>query len=81
MGQSEFARACGIGIQAWHNAETGGNRIGVDNAMLVARRTGASLDFIYLDQRAGLPHALAVEIAKLETPPAVRQNPVRARTR
>lgn len=67
MSQSEFARLCGIGISAWNNAETGDNRIGIDNAMKVVRRTGVSLDFIFFDQRAGLPHALAVEIDKLES--------------
>lgn len=66
MSQSEFARLCEIGISAWNNAETGDNRIGIDNAKKVARRTGASLDFIYFGERAGLPHALAVAIAALE---------------
>lgn len=66
MSQSEFARLCGIGIPAWNNAETGDNRIGLDNAMAVCRRTGVSLDFIYRGERAGLPHALAVAIENLE---------------
>jgi len=66
ISQSEFARTCGIGISAWNNAETGDNRIGIDNAMAVVRRTGASLDFIYFGERAGLPHALAIEIERLE---------------
>jgi transcriptional regulator with XRE-family HTH domain len=68
MGQSEFARLCGIGIAAWNNAETGDNRIGIDNAMAVCRRTGVSLDFIYFGERAGLPHALAVEMERIEKP-------------
>ena len=66
MSQSEFARLCDIGISAWNNAETGDNRIGIDNAKKVARRTGASLDFIYFGERAGLPHALAIAIGALE---------------
>jgi len=66
MSQSEFARLCDIGISAWNNAETGDNRIGIDGAMAVARRTGASLDYIYFGERAGLPHALAIEIDRLE---------------
>lgn len=65
MSQSEFARACGLGVQAWHNAEAGHNRIGIDNAMAVVRRTGVSLDYIYFGQRAALPHALAVEIDRV----------------
>lgn len=65
MSQSEFARACGIGVQAWWNAENG-YRIGLSNAMKVRTRTGVSLDFIYFDNRNGLPHAIAVAIEKIE---------------
>jgi len=67
---SEFARQCDIGIAAWHNLERGDNRIGIDNAMRVARRTGASLDYIYFGQAAGLPHALATKIQQLDNPRA-----------
>jgi hypothetical protein len=51
MNKSDFPRLCGIGVQAWHNAETGINRIGLDNAMRLRARTGAPLDFIYFDNR------------------------------
>lgn len=66
MNKSDFPRLCGIGVQAWHNAESGLNRIGLDNAMRVRSRTGVGLDFIYFDNRNGLPHAIAVEIEKIE---------------
>jgi transcriptional regulator with XRE-family HTH domain len=66
MSQSEFARFCGIGIAAWNNAETGDNRIGLDNAIAITKRTGVSLDYIYFGQRAYVPHGLAVEIERLE---------------
>lgn len=66
MNKSEFARACGIGIQAWHNSESGYARIGLDNAMRLRTRTGAGLDFIYYDVRLGLPAAINNEIAQLE---------------
>jgi transcriptional regulator with XRE-family HTH domain len=72
MSQAEFARLCNIGAAAWNNAETGDNRIGIDAAMSVVRRTGVSLDYIYFGNPAGLPHALAVEIEKLEKPVAKR---------
>jgi|GEM_PF-2829641 len=65
MSQAEIARRTGISHQAWNNAETGDNRIGLDNAMLLCGVTGASLDYIYFGNRAGLPHALAIEIDKL----------------
>jgi len=66
ISQAEFARSCEINPPAWNNFETGDNRIGIDSAIKVARKTGASLDFIYLDGRSGMPHALAIEIEKLE---------------
>ena len=66
MSQAEFARMCGIGPAAWNNAETGDNRIGLDNALALRRATGATLDYIYCNDSAALPHALAVEIAKLD---------------
>jgi transcriptional regulator with XRE-family HTH domain len=69
MAQAEFARLCGITSSAWNNAETGDNRIGLDNALAVCRRTGASLDFIFRGERANLPHALAVEIDHIERRP------------
>lgn len=65
MSQAEMSRLCGIGRQAWNNAETGDNRLGIDNAMALARRTGASLDYIYFGNARGLPHELAVAIEAL----------------
>lgn len=67
MSQSEFARLCGVTVSNWNNVETGDNRIGLDSAMKVRRRTGVSLDYIFDGERAGLPHALAVEIEALES--------------
>lgn len=64
--QTEFAKLCGISKGTWNNAETGDNRLGLDNALAVCRRTGAGLDYIYRGERSTLPHALAVEIEKLE---------------
>jgi len=66
MGQSEFSRLCGLNVSAWNNAETGDNRIGIDAAMKVVRQAGVTLDYIYFGNRAGLPHALAMAIDKLE---------------
>ncbi len=66
ISQSEFARFCGIGAPTWNNIETGDNRIGLENALAVCRKTGASLDYIYLGNRACLPHALAIAIETIE---------------
>lgn len=67
MNKSEFPRHCGIGVQAWHNVETGAARIGLDNAMRLRARTGASLEFIYFDaHRNQLPQALLAAIEKIE---------------
>lgn len=67
MNKSEFPRHCGIGIQAWHNAESGYARIGLDNAMRVRARTGASLEFIYFDaHRDKLPAAMLAAMEKIE---------------
>jgi transcriptional regulator with XRE-family HTH domain len=66
LGQSEFARSCGVGISALNNAELGVQRLGLDNANRIRARTGAPLDFIYHDNRNGLPRAIDAEIARLE---------------
>jgi transcriptional regulator with XRE-family HTH domain len=73
ISQSAFARLCGIGVSAWNNLETGDSRIGIDNAMALARRTGASLDYIYFGDPRGLPHALAIEIERLEKQKAAKR--------
>jgi hypothetical protein len=78
MNKSEFPRHCGIGVQAWHNAETGYARIGLDNAMKVRARTGASLEFIYFDShRDKLPSAVLAAMEQIEQqerrPPAAKR--------
>lgn len=66
MSQVEFASLVGIGKSAWNNAETGDNRIGLDNAMEIARRIGVGLEYTYFGIKDLMPHALAVEITNLE---------------
>lgn len=67
MSQSEMARLLDLNsASTWNNWETGDNRIGINGAMALAKRTGVSLDYIYFGERAGLPHAMAIEIGKLE---------------
>lgn len=73
MSQAEISRLVGFSAQAWNNAETGDNRLGLDNAMALCARTGVSLDFIYFGNRSGLPHAVAVAISELEKPKATKR--------
>jgi len=65
MSQAELCRLTGIGRAAWNNAETGDGRIGIDNAMKLARKTGAGLNYIFRGDEADLAHALGVQIQKL----------------
>lgn len=73
MSQAEMARVAGIGRQAWNNAETGDNRIGIDNAIALCQHTGVGLNYIYLGNRRDLPHALAIEIDKLAAPKSAKR--------
>ncbi|MGE0751834.1 MAG: helix-turn-helix transcriptional regulator [Variibacter sp.] len=67
LGQKEFAELAGIPTrQAWNNAETGDNRIGIDNAIRVCQLTGASLDYIFFGLKDGLPHRLVKAIEDIE---------------
>lgn len=79
LGQSEFSRRCGMTVGAWNNAETGDNRLGLDNARRVRLTTGATLDWIYEGDEQGMPHSLMVEIKRLEevqkTAKGLKQSP------
>lgn len=66
IGQAEFSRLCGISPPAWNNAETGDNRLGIDAAKAVAKRTGADLDYIYFGTRDHLSYSLALVIEQIE---------------
>lgn len=68
MSQAEFARLCAMGSTAYNNFAAGHSRIGLDNAMRIRARIGVSLDFIYYDNRMGLPLAIAQAIDQLENP-------------
>lgn len=57
--QAELCRRAGISPQTWNNAETGDNRISVDEAIKLCRTTGVSLDWIYRGTRVLLPAIIA----------------------
>lgn len=73
MAQAEFARLCDISPPGWNNYETGDNRISLENARKVRRRTGVGLNYIFDGDQRDLPHALAVEIEKLEPAKSVKR--------
>ena len=64
LSQAELCRRTGITPAAWNNAETGDNRIGIDNALSLCRTTGATLDWLFQGHRGGLPKKLAVGIER-----------------
>jgi transcriptional regulator with XRE-family HTH domain len=72
MSQVEFARLVEMSKAAWNNAETGDNRIGLDNAMSIYRRIGVTLEYIYFGNPRLMPHALMTEIEKLQPKVAKR---------
>ena len=65
LSQAELCRRTGITPAAWNNAETGDNRLGIDNALSLCRATGVTLDWLFQGHRGGLPQKLAVDIERL----------------
>ena len=57
--QAELCRRSGISPQIWNNAETGDNRISVDEAIKLCRTTGVTLDWVYRGTRTLLPAVVA----------------------
>jgi transcriptional regulator with XRE-family HTH domain len=57
-----FCRFAEIGETAWNNYERGRRRIDLDQALKLAARTGASLDWIYRGQESSLPVGLASKL-------------------
>lgn len=53
--QAELCRRASISPQTWNNAETGDNRISVDEAIKLCRATGVTLDWVYRGSRVLLP--------------------------
>lgn len=51
--------------QAWNNWESGRDRIGLDNALMLCRRYRLSLDWIYTGNDGNLPASLARRIADI----------------
>lgn len=68
--QVEFASLIGVSQPALNNYLKGLRRPDLDVAIAVQMRTGATLDWIYLGDRSGLPVRLAAELPDLSAPAA-----------
>jgi transcriptional regulator with XRE-family HTH domain len=64
LSQAGLCRITCISPQAWNNAETGDNLIGITSAMKLCRATGVTLDWIYRGVCSNLPALIAKEIAR-----------------
>jgi transcriptional regulator with XRE-family HTH domain len=53
--QADFCRKVGIQPNTWSQYESGKNRIALEQAFQIVRETGATLDFIYLDDWRAMP--------------------------
>lgn len=72
MKKAAWCRFVGITPQAWSNVEgtknvPATNRISLEQALLVCRATGVSLDWIYRGLREGLPLKVALDIQHAES--------------
>lgn len=70
---SQFAAFVGWSSQQLSNYENGQKRPEVNMAILLCSRTGATLDYIYRGEFAGLPMQLAVKIQDFQAQDAARQ--------
>ena len=65
--QAEFCRRLGVATNTWNQYEKGNSRPDLDHATKIARTFGVTLDWIYLGDASGLPHALALRLAEQAT--------------
>ena len=66
LSQAALCRRTGIATNVWNNAETGDNRISVDEAVKLCRVTGVSLDWIYRGSRVNLPEKILEFLANFD---------------
>lgn len=69
MEAKELAEAIGSTQQNWWNWKEGVHLIPVPAAIRLCLYTGANLDFIYRNDRAGLLPAFAEKLRAVESPP------------
>ena len=73
MSPAEICRQTGILPPQWSRFATGERRISLDSALVLKRLYGASLDWIYTGDTAGLPLKLAASL-NLSAPPLYKTN-------
>jgi transcriptional regulator with XRE-family HTH domain len=59
LSQAEMARRAGIAAATWNNAETGDNKLGLENALKLCQTYRLTLDWLYRGIINDLPAALA----------------------
>lgn len=64
--QGAFARLVDISQPALANYEAGFRRPELDKAILIVAKTGITLDWLYLGDRAGLPQRLLAVLPDFE---------------
>jgi transcriptional regulator with XRE-family HTH domain len=65
--QGEMAAVLGMTAGSWSNYERGFSRINIDAALLLQRRFGIPLDYVYIGLTAMLPSHLAAKIREIES--------------
>lgn len=60
--QASIGRLAGISYQAWNNYEKARKRISIDQALLLCRSTGLTLDWIYQGDIRSLPHDFVLRL-------------------
>lgn len=68
--QSAFAALVGVSQPAMNNYEKGLRRPDLDVAVRIHQRTGATLDWLYLGNRSGLPGHLLERLPDISGPDA-----------
>jgi transcriptional regulator with XRE-family HTH domain len=66
-GQGAFAQLTGLTQSGLSNYEAGTRRPEIDKAIQIVQKTGVTLDWIYLGDRAGLPQRLLAQLAELDS--------------
>lgn len=60
--QPKLAKIVGVTTQAWSQWETGKRPLGLCEAIILCRRYGATLDWLYRGEESGLPVRLAEKL-------------------
>jgi DNA-binding XRE family transcriptional regulator len=64
VNQAAFCRAVSMAPNTWNQIEKGVSRPSIENALRIVAVYNVTLDWIYLGNDAGMPHAMAVELAR-----------------